>query len=141
MSGSKLGAAEQDAIRALFEGLEKDVALDIVLGPETVPVTVLAGGRELDFAGETQALLETVAALSDRLTLTVTESGTPGRYPTLTIGGKLRYDGLPWGHELATLVYGIAEAGLSKPSLSDVSVGALATLERDIAIEVYVTPT
>ena len=137
----KLGPAEQQAIRTLFEGLEKDVTLDLVLGPETVPVTVLAGGRELDFAAETQALVESVAELSDRLTLNMGATDDPGRYPRLTIGGKLRYDGLPWGHELATLVYAIADAGSTKPTLSAVSTALLETLERDVAIEVYVTPT
>jgi alkyl hydroperoxide reductase subunit AhpF len=138
---SLLGPAEQEAIRSLFEGLEKDVVLDLVLGPEATSVTVLAGGRELDFGGETQALLESVSALSGQLTLSVKEAEDPGRYPTLAIGERLHYDGLPWGHELATLVYGIAEAGKAEPSLSASSVAALDSLERDVAIEVYVTPT
>ena len=139
---SLIGPREQEAVRELFSGLERDVSLELLLGPETTPVTVLAGGRELDFGGETQALLESVATLSDRLTLTVTETDEPGgRYPELTIGGRLVYHGLPWGYELSTLVYAIAEAGRVEPSLSAESVAALAGLARDVAIEVYVTPT
>lgn len=138
---SALGAIELEAVRSLLEGLERDVAIELVLGHDATPVTVLAGGRELDFGAETRTLLESIVELSDRLTLTVAETDEPGRYPRLTIGGKLRYDGLPWGHELATLVYGIAEAGKAESSLSAESRAALATLERDVAIEVYVTPT
>ena len=82
-----------------------------------------------------------MAELSDRLTLDVTETDEPGRYPELTIGGRLRYHGLPWGYELSTLVYGIAEAGRAEPSLSAESTAALDALPHDVAIEVYVTPT
>jgi alkyl hydroperoxide reductase subunit AhpF len=137
----ELGASEQDAVRALFESLERNVTLDLALGRAATPVTVIAGGREIDFAAETQSLLESIAALSDRLTLTVTETDEAGRYPQITIGGKLRYDGLPWGHELATLVYGIAEAGRLRSTLSEETVAALDSLEHDVALEVFVTPT
>ena len=112
-----------------------------MLGPEATPVSVLAGGRELDFGAETVALLETVASLSDRVTLAVTETSEPGRYPELVIGGTLRYHGLPWGYELGTLVYAIAEAGRREPSLAPESVAALDALPRDVSLEVYVTPT
>jgi len=137
----ELGAAEQNAVRALFESLERDVALALVLGSAATPVTVIAGGREIDFGDETLSLLESIAALSDRIRLTVTETDDRGRYPQITIGGRIRYDGLPWGHELATLVYGIAEAGRAESTLTAESRVALATLERDIALEVFVTPT
>jgi alkyl hydroperoxide reductase subunit AhpF len=137
----KLGASEQAAIRSLFESLERDVSLELVLGPTATPVTVIAGGRELDFGAEAQSLLESIAALSDRVALTVTATDERGRYPQLTIGGRLRYDGLPWGHELAALVYGIAEAGRCESTLRADSIAALETLERDIALEVFVTPT
>jgi alkyl hydroperoxide reductase subunit AhpF len=112
-----------------------------VLGPEATPVSVLAGGRELDFGAETVALLETVASLTDRVTLTVAETDEPGRYPELVIGGMLRYHGLPWGYELGTLVYAIAEAGRKEPSLAPESVAVLDALPRDVSLEVYVTPT
>ena len=137
----KLGASEQAAVRSLFESLERDVSLELELGRAATPVTVIAGGRELDFGAETLSLLDSVAALSDRVLLTVSETDELGRYPRITIGGKLRYDGLPWGHELATLIYGIAEAGRLEPTLSADSLDALETLERDIALEVFVTPT
>jgi alkyl hydroperoxide reductase subunit AhpF len=117
------------------------VRLDLVLGPEAMPVSVIAGGRELDYGAETVALLETVSSLSNRVTLAVAETDAPGRYPELTIGGSLRYHGLPWGYELGTLVYAIAEAGGVGPSLSAESVAALDGLPRDVTLEVYVTPT
>jgi alkyl hydroperoxide reductase subunit AhpF len=139
---SLLGPREEEAVRELFAGLERDVELELLLGPESTPVTVLAGSRELDFGAETKALLESIAGLSNRVTLTVSETDEPGgRYPQLTIAGAFRYHGLPWGYELSTLVYGIAEAGRAEPSLSAESTAKLDALPHDVALEVYVTPT
>ena len=45
------------------------------------------------------------------------------------------------GYELTTLVHGILEAGRTEPSLTEASRERLASLERDVAIDVYVTPT
>jgi alkyl hydroperoxide reductase subunit AhpF len=138
---SPLGEHERAAIREVFAELERDVSVLLELGPEEAPVTVLAGGREIDFGEETRNLFEQLAELSDRVTLTVHETDTPGRWPKTTVAGALVYHGLPWGYELTTLVGGIAEAGRLTPSLAPGSVSALATLERDFALEVFVTPT
>jgi len=73
--------------------------------------------------------------------LDIVEHEQPGAYPSLTIGPGLVYLGLPWGYELATLVHGIAAAGRSEPGLSEGSLTQLATLERDVALDVFVTPT
>ena len=136
-----LGEHERTAIREVFAGLEQDVAIVLELGPAEAPVTVLAGGREIDFADETRLLLEQLAELSDRIDLTVTETETPGRWPKTTVAGALVYHGLPWGYELTTIVGAIVEAGRTTPSLAPASLETLASLEQDVALEVYVTPT
>ncbi len=138
---SPLGEHERTAIREALSGLERDVPLLLELGPEEAPVTVLAGNREIDFGDETHRLLEQIAELSDRVELSVRETDIPGRWPRTTVGGELVYHGLPWGYELTTLVGAIAEAGREASSLSPASISALASLERDVALEVYVTPT
>ena len=139
---SPLGEHERGAIRELFADLERDVAILLELGPEEAPpVTVLAGGREIDFGDETKLLLEQLAQLSDRIDLTVTETETPGRWPKTTVADGLVYHGLPWGYELTTIVGAIVEAGRTTPSLSHASLATLASLEQDVALEVYVTPT
>jgi alkyl hydroperoxide reductase subunit AhpF len=104
-------------------------------------VTVVAGGAEIDFGAETRSLLEQIAALSDRVVLTVTEVEERGRWPRITIGGRLVYHGLPWGYELTTLVGAIVAAGRGGSTLSEESLQAIADLEQDVALEVYVTPT
>jgi alkyl hydroperoxide reductase subunit AhpF len=137
----ELREAEREAIGGLLDGLERDVPVLVELGPEETPVSVLLGGRELDFGAETRSLLEQVASLSDSVQLTISEVEERGPWPRTTIAGRLVYHGLPWGYELATLVHGIAEAGREQIALSEASLAALAGLEHDVALEVFVTPT
>lgn len=136
-----LGQREAAAVRELFAGLERDVNLLLELGPSSEAVTVLSGRRELDPGAELQRLLEVLAELSDRVRLDILERDKPDRYPAVTIDDGLRYHGLPWGYELSSLVYGIAEAGRLQPSLSEHSLAELTALQQDLEIEVYVTPT
>jgi len=105
-------------------------------------VTLLAaGGREIDSNAMTHDLVEAVCALSDRVTLRVTEHDDPGPWPRTTIGDGLEYLGIPAGYELTTLVHAIVEAGRVEPALSAASLERLGALDRDVSIDVFVTPT
>ena len=137
-----LGEQEQDAVRSVFAALEQDVRVTLELGPTATPVPLLAaGGREIDTGAETQAVLEDVCALSERVTLELVEHDEPGPWPRTTIGPGLVYLGMPLGYELTTLVHGILEAGRAAPALTDASLERLAAIDEDVAIDVYVTPT
>jgi len=137
-----LGEREQEAVRAVLAGLERDVEVTLELGPAATPVTLLAaGGGEIDPGALTRDLVEAVCALSDRVSLAVVEHDEPGPWPRTTIGDGLQYLGMPAGYELTTLVHGIVEAGRTGPSLTAASLERLESLERDVAIDVYVTPT
>ena len=139
---SVLGEREREAVGSVLALLEQDVAVSLELGPTATPITLLAaGGREIDTGAQTLAVLEDVCSLSDRVTLDVVEHDEPGPWPRTTIGPGLRYLGMPLGYELTTLVHGILEAGRTEPSLTEASRERLASLERDVAIDVYVTPT
>ncbi|HEY6076854.1 MAG TPA: hypothetical protein VIV36_08435 [Gaiella sp.] len=139
---SQLGERDAAAVRDVLAALERDVEVTLELGPTAPPVTLLAaGGREIDTGAETQRLVEAVCAESDRVTLTVVESDEPGPWPRTTIGPGLRYLGMPLGYELTTLVHGILEAGRAEPALSAASRERLTTLERDVTVDVFVTPT
>jgi alkyl hydroperoxide reductase subunit AhpF len=136
-----LGDREREAVRQLFADLERDVELALELGPSSEAVTVIGGRRELEPGEETIRLVQELVELSDRVRVRLVEHDEPGRYPTLAIGDGLRYHGLPWGYELSSLVYGIAEAGSTERALTDATREALAGLRRDVELEVYVTPT
>ena len=139
---SQLGERDAAAVRDVLAALERDVEVTLELGPTATPVTLLAaGGREIDTAAETRHLVEAVCAESDRVTLTVVEHDEPGPWPRTTIGPGLHYLGMPLGYELTTLVHGIVEAGRAEPALSAASQERLAALERDVTVDVFVTPT
>jgi alkyl hydroperoxide reductase subunit AhpF len=135
---------EESKVRLLLDDLERPVELLVALGPEETP---LPGARDIDFGGETVRVAEELAALSANVTCRVEEE-PPGfeRYPAVAVlpEGRevgIRYYGLPWGYELASLVGAVLEAGKAQSSLSPESLEQLATLERDLAIDVFVTPT
>ncbi len=126
----------------MLEGLERDVEVQLELGPAATPVTLLAaGGREIDSNQLTRDLVEAVCALSERVSLEVVEHDDPGPWPRTTIGAGLVYLGMPLGYELTTLVHGIVEAGRAEPSLTEATLARLEALENDVTIDVYVTPT
>jgi alkyl hydroperoxide reductase subunit AhpF len=138
---SVLGERELGAIREALAGLERDVELTLELGPSAEGAVVLTGRRELDPGPEALALVEQVAELSERVRLTVHRREEPGRYPALKFGDGLVFHGLPWGYELSSLVYGIADAGAAESPLSAETRTALGSLEQSVELEVYVTPT
>jgi alkyl hydroperoxide reductase subunit AhpF len=141
-SRSALGEREQEAVRAVLAGLERDVEVTLELGPTATPVTLLAaGGREIDTNEVTRDLVQAVCGLSDRVSLAVVEHDDAGPWPRTTIGAGLEYLGMPAGYELTTLVHAIAEAGRETPSLAEATLERLGSLDRDVAIDVFVTPT
>jgi alkyl hydroperoxide reductase subunit AhpF len=137
-------ADEEGRVRELLDALERPVELLLAHGPEETP---LAGARDMDFGEETERIVEGLAALSDRVTFRVEEE-PPGfeRYPAIGVlpDGEdvgIRYYGLPWGYELASLIGGVIEAGRTVPTLEPESLERLAALDRDLRIDVFVTPT
>jgi len=141
---SIFGPEDEAQVRGLFDRLERPVELFVALGPEESP---LPGSRDIDFSAETQRVVSGLAALSERVTYRVEEEPEGfERYPAIAVllAGEdvgLRYYGLPWGYELGSLVGGIVEAGRGKPTLRPESLAGLEELDRDLALDVFVTPT
>jgi alkyl hydroperoxide reductase subunit AhpF len=135
---------DEARVRELLAALERPVELLVALGPEETP---LPGARDVDFGAETVRVAEALTALGEALSCRVEEEPDGfDRYPAISIRpsgeeARLRYYGLPWGYELGSLVGGVLEAGRAEPSLSDESRERLGSLERDLAIDVFVTPT
>jgi alkyl hydroperoxide reductase subunit F len=140
-----LRAEEEAKVREWFAGLERPVELFVATGPEETPA--VGGARDVDFGGEMVRLCAGLAELGDGVTCRVEEEpeGFP-RFPSVSIrpdghDAGVRYDGLPWGYELGSLVGAVVEAGRRGPTLRAESRAALDALDRDLALEVFVTPT
>jgi alkyl hydroperoxide reductase subunit AhpF len=137
-------AGEEEKVRELLDALERPVELLVALGPEETP---LPGARDIDFGAETVRVVEEIAALSDNVRFRVEEQ-PPGfeRYPAVAVLPEGRdagvcYYGLPWGYELASLIGAVLEAGKLESSLTAESLERLGALDRDLTIDVFVTPT
>jgi alkyl hydroperoxide reductase subunit F len=139
-----LRAEEESKVREWFAGLERPVELLLALGPQETP---RPGSGDVDFGTEMVRLCEGLAELGDGVTCRAEQEpdGFP-RFPAVSIrpdgrDAGVRYDGLPWGYELGSLVGAIVEAGREEPSLRAESLAALEKLDRDLALDVFVTPT
>jgi len=137
--------SEEQGVRDLFAKLEREIELVLVLGPEETP---MPGARDIDFAGEAQKLVEGLAELGELVSARTTEEPELGieRFPAIAVLADgddtgIRYYGLPWGYELSSVVGAVVEAGRPESSLHDYSLELLDGLDRDVAIEVFVTPT
>jgi alkyl hydroperoxide reductase subunit AhpF len=135
---------EEAKVREVFASLDRPVELLVAHGPEETP---LPGARDLDFGAETERIVRELSELSGHLSYRV-EDEPPGfeRFPGIAVLPEgedrgVRYYGLPWGYELASLIGAIVEAGKAESSLQPQSLERLSTLERDLAIDVFVTPT
>jgi alkyl hydroperoxide reductase subunit F len=139
-----LRAEEESKVREWFAGLERPVELLLALGPQETP---RPSSGDVDFGTEMVRLCEGLAELGDGVTCRAEQEpdGFP-RFPAVSIrpdgrDAGVRYDGLPWGYELGSLVGAIVEAGREEPSLRAESLAALEKLDRDLALDVFVTPT
>ena len=139
-----LRSEEEAKVREWFSELERPVALLVALGPEETP---RAGSGDVDFGTEMVRVCEGLAELGDGLTCRVEHEpeGFP-RFPAVSVrpAGRdagVRYDGLPWGYELGSLIVSIVDAGRVEPPLRPDSLAALEELDRDLTLDVFVTPT
>ncbi len=135
---------EEAKVREWFAELERPVELLVALGPEDTPPP---GAEDVDFGGQLVQLCEGLAELGDGVACHVEERPEGfQRFPAVSIRPEgrdagVRYDGLPWGYEISSLVGAIVEAGRAEPSLRAESLAALEELDRDLAVDVFVTPT
>jgi len=139
-----LRSEEETKVREWFAELGRPVELLAALGPEETP---RAGSGDVDFGAEMVEVCKGLAELGERVTCRVEKEpeGFP-RFPAVSVrpdgrDAGVRYDGLPWGYELGSLVGAIVEAGRKEPTLRPDSLAALEELDRDLTLDVFVTPT
>ena len=144
---------EAEALRAHLEKtMEGPVTLDLFIEPKSL--IVVPGQEECELCEETRALLEEVVSLSDRITLNVHDVRTGSdlaremgvnRVPTLVLRGAargaVRYLGIPAGLEFDTLLADLAAVSRGTTTLGHESRTKLATLNRPVHVQVFVTPT
>ncbi|MDR7542691.1 MAG: thioredoxin family protein [Armatimonadota bacterium] len=111
-------------------------------------------GRDCETCETTRQLLEEVAALDPRIRLQVhSTAGDPvtaralaiEHLPAVLIGrngqNNLRYYGIPSGFEFAAFLDDLVAVSRGDSGLSAQTRAALASLQRDVHLKVFVTPT
>ena len=101
-------------------------------------------GTALDSTSrEMQALLESIAALSDNIRLT---TGTDSRAPSFTIGkvgdtsnsneaARIRFAGIPLGHEFTSLILALLQTSGRAPKISDEQIAQIKALDALYELE------
>jgi len=138
-----LSAQDEQAVKKEFERLS---------GP--VKLTVFASALGSESNEQTIALVKEVAALDDRLSVSVLnphiERDEAQAYgvdvtPAVIVEGAqdygIRFLGIPAGYEFSNLIDSIIAASSGEASLSDESKAALAGLTEDVIVKVFTTPT
>ena len=132
--------------------MEGPVTLDLFVEPTSA--IIVPGRADCELREETRGLLEDVASLSDQIALSVHDVQTEPdlahemgvtRVPTLVLRGaargRVRYVGIPAGLEFGTLLEDLATVGSGTTRLGNESVQRLATLNKPVHVQVFVTPT
>jgi glutaredoxin-like protein len=144
---------EQDYIRERFTGgLEGKVKIDYFTQK---PSPLYVPGREECLTCEdTRVLLEELAGLSDKISLTVRELAEAqeeakklgvDKVPGIVLRGPanrpLRFFGIPGGNEFPNFIEAIIDASKSQVKLGPETAKQLKKLKDTVSITVYVTPT
>lgn len=144
---------EQEYIRERFEQhLEGRVKIDYFT--QRASSLYVSGREECPACDDTGKLLEELAALSDKITLTVHEyrdaSGEAAKLrvdkvPGIALRGpanrSLRFFGIPGGNEFPNFIETIIEISKQQSALGAVATKQLKRLKDNVSLTVYVTPT
>jgi len=115
---------------------------------------LLIPSQECMYCKETREILEEVAGLSDKIELEVKDfvadeeearrygvDKIPATVLTGKAKGKVRFYGIPSGYEFSSLIEGIVDVAKGTTDLSDATKAELGKLDKDVHIQVFVTPT
>ena len=143
----KISEQDRQEIRRRFEGLESPVVLKLF---------VRADKDECPYCEDTRQLLEEVAQLDDRITLEVhdveREPEVAMRHGVEMVPAILfaradgsdtgmRFYGIPAGYEFGTLIDDIVDVSRGEAGLSPETEAYLRSLDTDVHLQVFVTPT
>ena len=148
-----ISETDRETIRNHFsESLDGDV--EIVMFTERESPIIIPGKQPCEMCTQTEELLEEVAALSDKLKLTVHEISTAkeeadalgiDRVPAFVFKGasrgRVRFFGIPSGYEFSALIEDLVDVSKGTTDLTAETREYLTTLTEDVNIKVFTTPT
>jgi glutaredoxin-like protein len=134
---------DQQFVRNLFENMKSDVKL-----------VMFTQEMECQYCRETRQILEEVAELSDKISLSIynfqtdkelVEKYNIDKIPATVIEGKkdygIRYYGIPSGYEFSSLLEDIVDVSTEESGFSKQAKDMLARVDKPLHLQVFVTPT
>ena len=117
--------------------------LQAYLGKVTSPVEITASLDDSDKSREMRALLQDIAALSDKLTL-IERHDSNERTPSFALNrlgseAGVRFAGIPMGHEFTSLVLALLQVGGHPPKVEADVLEQIANLKGDYVFETYIS--
>ena len=114
------------------------------LGMLRQPITLIASLDDSATGAEMRELLQTIAGLSDKVSLDT--SGHDARKPSFVIARAgestgVRFAGLPLGHEFTSLVLDLLWTGGHPPKVEQDVIDSIRALDGDFRFEVYMSLT
>lgn len=144
---------DQEMVRSHFdEHMTGNV--EMVMFTEKPSMLIVPGKETCETCEPTRQLLEEVAALSDKITLTVkdiaesseeaTEMGVD-RIPAIIFKGatrgSVRFFGIPSGYEFSGFIADLIDVSNGNTDLSEETREFLGSLTQDVNIKVFTTPS
>lgn len=143
---------DRQTLETLFaQELQDDVTITYFTQHESV---LTIRGQECATCKETRELLEEVTAISEKLHLQVKdfvrdeqEAQRLGitRIPAFILQGHargaVRFFGIPAGYEFSTLIEDLLDVSKGTTTLKEKTREAFSTVDQDLHIQVFVTPT
>lgn len=144
---------DQETLRNHFdENLAANV--EIVMFTEKESPIIVPGKETCETCAQTEQLLEEVASLSDKINLTVHELASAAeeaashnidRVPAFVIKGaargQIRFFGIPSGYEFSSFIGDLVDASTGTTGLSEETRSYLTSLNENINIKVFTTPS
>ena len=118
--------------------------LQAYLGRMSQPIEIVATLDDSDAAREMRELLESVAGLTNLITLELREADGSMRAPSFSINRVgtdlgLRFAGIPMGHEFTSLVLALLQAGGHPPKVDAAVIEQVRALDGEFDFEAYVS--
>src|SRR5215469_4758440 len=149
---SIISLEDRQTLQTLFaQELQDEVNITYFTQRESV---LIIPGQECSYCKETRELLEELTEISVKLRLIVKdfvrdeqEAQSLGitHIPAFILQGHnkgmVRYFGIPAGYEFSTLIEDLIDVSKGTTNLSDKTREALTTVDQDLHIQVFVTPT
>ncbi|MDO9220100.1 MAG: alkyl hydroperoxide reductase subunit F [Thiobacillus sp.] len=106
------------------------------------PIELVASLDDSAKSQEMRALLEEVVSVSDKVSLL--ENGVDARTPSFSIGlvnqpARIRFAGLPMGHEFTSLILALLQASGYAPKITDDQIEQIRGIESPARFETYIS--